>query len=881
MSEAVIPLHADAGALEEARRTADLLARLQRVSSALAGAMTPGEAGQITVGAAREALEATGVVLVVPGGPGQLHSLCWDGYDDQTIRGFGSFPADSNLPAAVAMRTIQPVLIEDLATLDTAHRRVESRSLAVFPVVSQGRVLGALGFGFRSERRFAPADREFMAALADLCGQAYERALLFDAERGARAAAEAAQERANRLQTMTAALSQALTPVQVAQVAIANAMAAIGADGGSVAFLDSSGTTLELVGYSGTSLPDVVQAWERIPLETAAPISDCVRSGASIALETRAIGAARYPHLAPLWERLHIEGIVSLPLEADGRRVGAIAFVFDGPRALSADESAFLGAVCRHITLAFERARSTPRGRDRARFSRRPSGTCPRGWPSWARRAASCSRTTRRGGSSGPGPRRTASRTTEPSRRAARAARSTSPPSGRCRERCSRARRCTGKEATLITPDGKSAVVRMSAAPVPGADGLTAGAVVSMTDVTDLRRAQEAQQSLAQQAEKARAEAEDATRLKDDFLATLSHELRTPLTSILGWVRLIQLKEQDPENLARGLDTVERNARAQLQMVEDLIDVSRIVSGKLHVAFDLVDLCAVVKAALETVRPLALPRRVTLLGAGLDAKLYLRGDAGRLQQVAGNLLVNALKFTPEGGRVEVSAAREGETVRISVKDDGKGIDPAFLPHVFDRFRQAESSLNRNEGGLGLGLAIARHLVELHGGSIQAHSAGKGLGARFEVVLPGSPAQPQPRAAPPEPLLAEVSAQGIRVLVVEDDADARELLGMMLDQFGAHVSLAGSAAEGFALLESQAFDVLLSDVSMPGEDGYSFLRRVRHSSRQPGIPAGALTANARHEDRLRALEAGFQLHVPKPIEPAELVRIVGTLARGIS
>ena len=1139
------------------------------MSSALLSAVTPEHVAEVIVKTGRAAMEAAGAGLVVPSGPGLLTALRSDGYAEEALKPFASFPDDGKRPVSRVLHGGQPLLVPDVVA--SGHRsRVGTRAMALFPVACQGRVLGVLAFAFAEARSFDAEDREFMTALADQCGQAYQRALLFTAERDARAAAEAAQLRATLLQNLTASLSQALTPALVAQVAVAHAAEAMRASNGTVALLSEAGDALEIVAVSGLSVSDIAASWQRIPLQVHAPITDCVRSGEVLWLERRAEAAARYPELVPMWDRLAIDAVGCLPLEAEGRKVGALALVFDQPRPLSDDEHGFLRAVGRHIALAIERARlyaeaeraraflsaavqHVPAGlaivdhqgrelfqNDEARrlFG---SGAAARGVDDWAN-------------FSGRRPDGSAYAPSEwPLARALLGGESVQ-----------------GEEATVVTPSGRPAVVSMSAAPVPGQNGRPAGAVVSINDVTDLRRAQEAQrflgeagvllsqsldvgeildrlaalsvprladwciihrlspdgsidvatirhqdpqrtahakalaaqrpearsgtslesvarggpavliadmtdahyqaaardpahlaelresghrsamliplrsrgatlgvltftsaesgrrygpadlelaQDLARRAslamenallyqeaernsrnleavvaasplammlseldgvvrawnpaaerlyglpagqivgrrlqeifpqraaafdgylervgrgeifdglegtrlrqdgtpflariwstlvttargrqclsivadvtaekaaeqertellartEKALAEAREATRLKDDFLATLSHEMRTPLTAILGWTQLLLLREQAPQDLARGLETVARNARAQLQMVEDLLDVSRIAAGNLRLAFEEVDLAAVVRTGLDAVRPLAQARGVQLVERGLAEPRRLAGDAARLQQVAQNLLVNAVKFTPEGGRVDVELRAAGEALVLAVRDTGCGIEPAFMPHLFGRFRQADSALTRKNGGLGLGLAIAQHLAALHGGKVEAHSEGPGKGALFELRLPLRRApQPAPRAQPGE----APSAAGLRVLVVEDDADARELVGLMLEQFGATVQTAKSGAEAFELLEARDFDVLLSDVSMPGEDGYSFLGRVRKDSRQRGIPAGALTANARREDRARALEAGFQQHVPKPVEPDELVRIVGMLA----
>ena len=411
--------------------------------------------------------------------------------------------------------------------------------------------------------------------------------------------------------------------------------------------------------------------------------------------------------------------------------------------------------------------------------------------------------------------------------------------------------------------------------------------------VVQARRAvREHQQALqaALAAEKAaRADAERADRLKDDFLSTLSHELRTPLNAILGWTHVLQRSPDKPETVLKGVQVIERNVKVQVRIIEDLLDVSKIVSGNLRLEPQLVELMPVIDAAIESVAPLAQARGVRLDRA-LDIQAApVLGDATRLQQVVWNLLTNSIKFTPAGGRVEIGLGRLDGSIKICVEDTGEGIDPSFLPHVFERLRQADGSTTRRHSGLGLGLSIVKHLVELHGGTVVAESAGRGQGSRFTVTLPIAKAQaPAQRAsdrpaASPSPISAAaetpvVSLNGLDVLLVDDETDARELMHQVLSEAGAQVRLASSAQEALQAYSARRPDVLVSDVGMPGEDGYSLIGRIR--KQDPGshqVPAIALTAFARAEDRRRALLSGFQLHIAKPIEPAELVAAVASFA----
>jgi signal transduction histidine kinase/CheY-like chemotaxis protein len=392
---------------------------------------------------------------------------------------------------------------------------------------------------------------------------------------------------------------------------------------------------------------------------------------------------------------------------------------------------------------------------------------------------------------------------------------------------------------------------------------------------------------LYREAQEARAAAEAANGLKDEFLATLSHELRTPLTAIVGWAHLLERGKLSPDETIRAVDTIIRNATAQNQIIDALLDVSRIITGKLQLDLRPVDLATVVKAAIGTVTPAASVKGIRLQLIQDPAGSYVMGDPERLQQVFWNLFSNAIKFTPKNGRVRVSVESVGSTVEVVVADTGLGIDPEFLPRIFDRFTQDDSSSTRHARGLGLGLSIARQLVELHGGSIEAQSPGVGHGSTFTARFPRSPVTARPLGPrvyskadtidverEQEPDLA-----GIRVLVVDDDEDTRGLVAKVLETQGATVKTVSSACEALDILGGDRVDVLLSDIEMPGTDGYQLLKELRLRPPQQGgsVPAAALTAYARTEDRLRALRAGFQLHLAKPVQPSELITVVGSLA----
>ena len=421
-------------------------------------------------------------------------------------------------------------------------------------------------------------------------------------------------------------------------------------------------------------------------------------------------------------------------------------------------------------------------------------------------------------------------------------------------------------------------------------EALFLGIGTSISILSQARLSAEAKrQQLLASEQDARRAAEDANRLKDEFLSTVSHELRTPLTAINGWALMLRAGRLDSAQSARALETIVRSAKSQNQLIDDLLDVSRIIAGKLRLDVAPLKLGSVIEAAIETVRPAAEAKGVHL-SARLDpAAETVSGDAERLQQVVWNLLSNAVKFAPQGGRVEVMLERADSHVEIVVADNGQGIKPEFLPYVFERFRQEDGGTNRQRGGLGLGLAIVRHIVELHGGTVRAASKGLGKGATFTVALPiargraVSPAEPCDNASgvrlEPEnpPLLA-----GLRALFVDDEADARELITMMLAKGGVEVRTAVSAMEALAACNEWRPDVLISDIGMPGEDGYTLMKklRARESERGGHIPAIALTAYGRREDRLRALSVGYEYHIPKPVEPAELLAAVASLANRI-
>ena len=421
--------------------------------------------------------------------------------------------------------------------------------------------------------------------------------------------------------------------------------------------------------------------------------------------------------------------------------------------------------------------------------------------------------------------------------------------------------------------------------------GLAGQAAIAMDNARlfdAAKRARNEAEHAAAENEKLYRQAEDSSRLKDEFLATISHELRTPLTSILGWSRMLRSHQLSDEDYEKALTTIERNAHTQAQLIDDLLDVSRIITGKLRIDVRPSDPNLFIEAAIEALQPAAIAKGVRIQKV-LDTRVGpVPGDPVRLQQVVWNLLSNAIKFTPRGGRVQVRLQRVNSHIEIVINDTGQGISEDFLPFVFDRFRQADQRTSRQHGGMGLGLAIVRHLVELHGGSVNAESGGENQGSTFTVQLPVAPVyqfdesgrvHPAARDLLPESDYEE-RLDGVKILVVDDEPDTRDLLKTGLQKSGAQVLLASSAAEAYEVLDLELPDLLISDIGMPDEDGYDMIRRIRTKSREDGgnIPAIALTAYARTEDRLQALRAGYQMHVPKPVELAELAAVVSSLVK---
>ncbi|HYX13387.1 MAG TPA: PAS domain S-box protein [Nostoc sp.] len=629
------------------------------------------------------------------------------------------------------------------------------------PLIVPGRVLGAMTLVSSSGRRYPTKSLMLAQELARRAAVAVDNARLYTETQESQQAALRAAFRTARLQAITAALSESLTPAQVSEVMVEQGMAALGASSALVALVTKSGTELEIIRAVGFE-QEAVDSWRRFSIHTSAPLAEAVRTKQPIWQEPTTTRVAHYPHLAQEYARYNYEAWISIPLIIEGRAIGGMSLAFAEIQEFNQDDQPFILALAQQCAQAMERA-----------------------------------------------------------------------------------------------------------------------------------RLYEAEQT-------AREAAENANRIKDEFLAVLSHELRSPLNPILGWSKLLQTKKLDEKTVPQALKTIERNARLQAQLIEDLLDISRILQGKLSLNIYPVDLTSVISAAMETVRLSAEAKSIEM-HISLEPHLgQVLGDSGRLQQVVWNLLSNAVKFTPTGGRVDIRVEQVGSRewgvgsrelgvggkeipkqsplyAQIIVSDTGKGIDPNFLPYVFEYFRQENSSTTRKFGGLGLGLAIVRHLVELHGGTVQVESKGEDQGATFIVRLPLIQNQLEIKQDISD---SETSSNlnGVNILVVDDDADTREFIAFLLEQYGANVTAVASADKALAALRQSLPDILLSDIGMPEVDGCMFMRQLRTLPAAQGgqIRAIALTAYAGEMNAKQVLAAGFHKHLAKPVEPAELVDAIANL-----
>ncbi|MEH2259534.1 AAA family ATPase [Nostoc sp.] len=672
----------------------------------------------------------------------ELHQRCSRGLD-----------ATEGVPKVVRTGVAEMVAeISDVALAaaikDPEHlqilRELGLNSCIILPLMAHGRIFGAISFvTAESKRRYSTADLSLAKDVAHRAAIAIDNARLYQEAQQAQKTAERALERIARLQSITAALSESLTPAQVSDVIVEQSMAVLGASSALVALVNESKTELEIVRAVGYK-QDLIDAWRIFAIDSLSPIAEAVRTGKPIWAESTENRVADYPHLAEIYAQYDFNAWISIPLMVEGWAVGGISLGFTQPQQLSGEDQAFILAVAQQCAQAIARAH------------------------------------------------------------------------------------------------------------------------------------------LYEAERTARSAAESANRIKDEFLAVLSHELRTPLNPILGWAKLMQSRKLDQATSDRALETIERNAKLQTQLIEDLLDVSRILQGKLNLNFDRINLVSVMEAAIETVHLSAEAKSIqiqTTLESGVGQVL---GDANRLQQVIWNILSNAIKFTPIGGQVKIKLEQVGSQVQICVTDTGKGIAPEFLPYVFDYFRQADGATTRKFGGLGLGLAIVRHLVELHGGTVQAESLGEAKGATFTVKLPYLQDENKgiKDAKDNSSLVAVQSSplSGLEILVVDDDADMREFLPFMLEQYGATVTVVASAIEALTALSQSQPNLIISDIGMPEMDGYMLMRQIRSLEPEQGgiIPAIALTAYAGEMDHQQAIAVGFQQHISKPVDPEELVKAIASL-----
>ncbi len=687
------------------------------------------------------------------------------------------YPPNLNALQGIAqvLRTGQseyyPTISDDqlvAAAQDDEHlrilREIGFSSAMLVPLNVHGRTVGSISFvAAESGRSYGLNDLALAEELARRAAIALDNARLYQDAQHARQVAERAAARIARLQAVTAALSESLTPEQVAEVIVEQSMATLEATAALVVLVSADRTELEIIKSVGYQT-DLVESWRKFSINTDVPLAEAIRTGEPVWVETLLERIARYPHLAEVYNRYDFQSWIAIPLVVEGISVGGMLLSFKEFKHLHQDDREFVLALSRQCAQAIGRAQ------------------------------------------------------------------------------------------------------------------------------------------LYEAEQQARAEAERANRIKDEFLAVLSHELRSPLNPILGWARLLQTGQFDATSTQRALETIERNARLQTQLIDDLLDVSRILRGKMVLNICSVNLVTVLDAALETVCLAAEAKGIEIRKVVAEDLGLVSGDAGRLQQIAWNLLSNAVKFTPSGGQIEVrlelihgKGKRGGANhssipasyaptyAQMQVRDTGKGIASEFLPHVFEYFRQEDGTITRSFGGLGLGLAIVRYLTELHGGTVKAESAGEGLGATFTVLLPslknkdGDPLEPLRSSSA---IAERLSLAKLRVLVVDDEADMRDLIFAILEQTGAEIKVVTSAIEVLETLHPFKPDILISDIGMPEMDGYELLRQIKRLPPEQGgnVPAIALTAYAGEFNQQRALAAGFQKHMAKPVEPEALVKAIVTLVK---
>lgn len=806
----------------------------------------------------------------------------------------------------------------------TIVRELGTTSAMYVPLVAHERVVGAISFFSSSERRYNESDLTLASELARRGGLAIESARLYQAERRARTEVERSARRTEQLQSITAAFAEALTTQHVADVMLGQGLPIVGAAAGSIGVIAETGHEIEIVRSIGYTA-EQTREWSMFSIDAPVPIARAVRLGQPVFFTSREEVAKAFPRIEPKHPDSAFAASAAVPLSADDRIIGALSLSFTNGDALDADNRPMILALARQCGQALDRARLY----DAERLARAEAEHARRSLSAIAEASAVLSSQLDFHATL-----RSIARLAVPMladtcvvdvleesgtmRRVAVAATSHSIehmlqemmqrfPTG-SRESLRYQVLGTG-QPILVARTDESWIKRVAVDPEHAAmlrslaqrsylylplraRGRTFGAIGLATldgrrpfTDADIPPAQEIALRAAVALDNARLyeEAQEANHAKDEFLATVSHEVRTPLNAILGWSQMLRDGELDEETSAHAVEAIERNAKAQAQIIEDILDVSRVIAGKLRLEPRRVNVAAVVSAALDSVRPPAEAASVTLIADVPSDLPDIVADPGRLQQVLWNLLLNAIKFTPAGGRVTLEVRAENSEIILSVVDTGAGIEPEFLPFVFERFRQADGGSVRRHGGLGLGLAIVRAIVQMHGGRVGAESAGLGQGSTFTVRLPVAEfahssrdgADGYVRTAPDSAL------DGLRIVIVDDEVDARELLAMALERHGAEVRSHDRADSALATIRQWHPDLLVSDIAMPGQDGYSLVAELRALSADDGgeTPAVALTAYARLEDRDRAIRAGFQEHMPKPVDYVRLVRVLAELARG--
>ena len=893
------------------------VAGLRELTNGLAAARTPDEVAAVVVGRGIEALDA------LRGAMGRIDD---EGALVRIASQAGDTDGDSDLDA-------------DLADAFAADQRVLSKRRMAMPLRVEGRKRGAIAFRFREDRTFDATEKGLLDTIAGQASQALDRAESFAREVWLR-------RRLEILSTVASDLSGATTREEVAAVVVERGPPAMGADTCTLYVLDDDEKSLELIGSSGVS-DAILEKIDTIDMGSTNPTWTAFESGSAMWVETAEEYARKIPAISSMpSEGPRAEAFWSLPLVVEGRRIGLLAMGYHKARRFAPETRTFVETFTQHCAQALLRAERL----DRDRYARLVAEEARASLEREEQRRALVAEATAALAVSldfkatlarlatilvpkladwcaieivddtGKSDQLAVAHGDPKMVEYAWELRRRYPPPSDAPQGVPNVLR-TGKSEMYAEISDEMLVAGAideehlrisrelklrSALIVPlVARGSTLGAI-TMVHAESGRRYSGADLALAEEIarraaisvdnarlfgaeQRARAAADDASRLKDEFLATVSHELRTPLNAILGWSRMITMGALDETKRVRASETIERNAVAMAQLVEDLLDVSRIISGKMRLETESVDLGKIVESAIESIRPAALAKEISLRSIVEPAPGPLLGDLNRLQQVVWNLLSNAVKFTPRQGRVEVVVRRSGSSVEVSVSDNGAGIDAAFAPYVFDRFRQADGKITRTHGGLGLGLAITRQLVEMHGGSIEAKSDGVGRGATFTVKLPVTAMRPLPDATEavrdvsaarsPEPEPA-VELDGVHVLAVDEDEDSRRLVQAVLEKAGARVTLASSVENAMEAFDRELPDVVVSDIGMPGQDGLELIRRIRARPGDRGgkVPAAALTAYARAGDRTRMLSAGFTMHLPKPIEPEELIAVVISLSR---